>query len=123
MKIFNVSLRVQITQIAQIPDNPESPSPQEKQPFNDDPLDKQEKIMNKYFDRLAAFQGPVGGVVFATESEGASMNRSVKVQAETFEDLAAILQKFSDTLKHIPEVDSSLLKVAMPTMPATPSFG
>lgn len=51
------------------------------------------------------------------------MNRNVRVQAETFEDLSAILQKFSDTLKTIPEVDSSLLKVAVPTAPAAPSFG
>lgn len=62
-------------------------------------------------------------VAYARESEGASMNRNVRVQAETFEDLSAILQKFSDTLKTIPEVDSSLLKVAVPTAPAAPSFG
>lgn len=123
MKIFNVSLRVQITQIALIPDNPETLAPEEKQPFNDDPLDKQEKMLNKYLDRIASIQQMPGAVAYATESEGASMNRSVNVHAETFEDLAAILQKFSDTLKKIPEVDSSLLKVAMPTMPATPSFG
>lgn len=122
MKIFNVSLRVQITQIAEIPDNPEPPAPEERQPFNDDPLDKQDKLMNKFLDRAIAIAAP-RAIAYPVESEGAAMNRSVKIQAETFEELSAILQKFSDTLNKIPEVDGSLLKVATPTMPATPSFG
>jgi hypothetical protein len=122
MKSVNVSLRVQITQVAEIPDNPPSDVPEPSKPFNDDPLDKQEKIMTKYLDRLATMhQAP--GMAYTRESESAAMNRSVRVQAETFEDLSAILQKFSNTLKEIPEVDGSLLKVAVPTMPATPSYG
>lgn len=119
MKIFNVSLRVQITQIAEIPDNPATEPPPEKERFTDDPMDKQEKVLNKYLDRLVDIQQP-RGLAYASESEAASMNRSVKVQAETFEDLAAILQKFSNTLKEIPAVDPSLLKVSQPTAPATP---
>ena len=122
MKIFNVSLRVQINQIAHIPDNPAEPAP--KEPFNDDPLDKQKKILDSYMDRVERMNAPrLVGPGFATESESASMNRSVQVQAETFEDLSAILQKFSDTLKQIPAVDPSLLKVAEPTIPSMPQYG
>lgn len=58
MKIFNVSLRVQITQVAEIPDNPEVPAPEPPQSFNDDPLDKQEKIMTNTWTASPSFSGP-----------------------------------------------------------------
>lgn len=119
MKIFNVSLRVSINQIGEIPDNPPTETPLSKQPFNDDPVDKQEKMISKYLDRMAEMQTP-RAPGFASESEGAAMNRSVRVQAETFEDLSAILQKFSNVLKEIPAVDGTLLKVAIPVVPSGP---
>jgi hypothetical protein len=122
VKIFNVSLHVRITQIAQIPDNPPEPAPAAKEPFNDDPLDKQEKIMNKYLDRMAEIQGPRGGT-YASEAESASMRRSVKIQAETFEELSDILRKFDQLAKSLPPVDESLLKVATFVAPPAFNFG
>jgi hypothetical protein len=117
MKIFNVSLQVRITQIAQIPDNPTDPEPRAKEPFNDDPMDKQEKILNKYLDRVAAIQTPHAAI--PSEAESAMLTRSIRVQAETFEDLQAILQKFNAVTKEIPTVDESLLKVATPIVPSS----
>ncbi len=128
MKIFNVSLRVSITQIAEIPDNPPEPAIPVKEPFNDDPLDKQEKILSKYMDRLEKIQAepsPLqefrGGIVFPGDKrDGASMSQNIKISAETFEDLSAILKKFSDVSKTLPTIPESLLTSALPNPNFTP---
>ena len=116
MKIFNVSIRVSIQQVAEIPDRPTDTAPV-KEPFNDDPLDKADKILSKHFDRLgigggrpiAIRPGMVMGGAYGTESDGASMSRSVRVAAESFEELQAILAKFNDAAKQLAAVPDSLL--------------
>lgn len=116
MKIFNVSLRVSITQVADIPDNPpEPPSPETKnEPFNDDPLHKQEKILNSYLDRLEKIQQPPRFMVGIPGElgEGASMAQNVKITADDFEDLSAILKKFSDVAKQLSRVPDSIVAAA-----------
>lgn len=123
MKIFNVSLRVVITQIAELPDNPPDPPSPSKEPFCDDPQVKTEKMLDRYMDRLekiqnappARFPGYFPGVESA---DAASMVKNVKVQAETFEDLEAILRMFSDTAKALHAVPDSILGGAVPTIPS-----
>jgi DNA-directed RNA polymerase specialized sigma24 family protein len=100
VKIFNVSVRVSITLIAELPDNPPEAT---KQPFSDDPLKKAEAL----FDRAEKFMAP-------RPPDGAQMTQNVRIQAETYEDLQAILKMFADTVRAIHKVPDSLL----PTMPA-----
>jgi len=126
MKIFNVSLRIVITQIAEIPDNPpETPDfPRQglevREKFDDDPVNKQEKILNKYLDRVERMNAPRLPMAFAgirrSKNDGASMTRNIKVHAETFEDMSEILKKFSDAAKTLPEVPDSLLTSVPPQM-------
>lgn len=127
MKIFNVSLQVRITQIAEIPDNPEVPAEPETEkfdPLNDDPMKKQEKFLNKYLDRAEKLMAPtprIGPGMFAfapDQMEGASMSRNVKVQAETFEDLSAILAKFNEAAKTLHAIPDSLLASSIPPIPS-----
>jgi hypothetical protein len=117
MKIFNVSLRVSITQIAELPDNPPTEAPK---PFNDNPL----KAAEALFDRAERFMAPrvavpgFGGM-YPGEGDGAQFTQSVRIQAETYEDLQSVLKMFADTVKAINKVPDSLLKEAVPA----PSFG
>jgi hypothetical protein len=123
MKIFNVSLRVQINQIGEIPDNPPDLPVKEKEPFDDDPVNKQEKILNKYLDRVERMNAPrpvMPGMFYGNESDGASMTRNIRISAETFEDLAEILKKFSDIAKTLPEVPDSVVPSASPFSIGTP---
>lgn len=122
MKIFNVSLRVQITQIAEIPDNPPETATEVREKFDDDPVNKQEKILNKYLDRVERMNAPRPMMAFypGGESDGASMTRNVKIHAETFEDMSEILKKFSDAAKTLPEVPDSLLAAASVPQMLTP---
>jgi hypothetical protein len=125
MKIFNVSIHVSISQIGQIPDEP--PEPETKKPFNDDPLDKQEKIMDKYLDRISHLMGK-GQHIFAggfpgDEMEGASMKRNIRIVAEDFEELQGILSKFNETAKQLHAVPDSLFKTHPSGGYATPAIG
>jgi hypothetical protein len=112
MKIFNVRINVQINQIAQIPDNPESTAPK---PFNDDPVDKQAEMLNKYLDKAAHVFGGRSPLMVA-EGDRAEMTRSVNVAAETFEELQGILAKFNETAKTLSAVPDSLLAVHDPSI-------
>lgn len=115
MKIFNVRINVQINQVAQIPDNPESTGPK---PFNDDPIDKQADMLDNYLKKAAAAfggRGP-GGMIPGMDGDRAEMSRSVNVAAETFEDLQAILAKFNDAAKTLVAVPDSLLAVHDPNI-------
>lgn len=52
MKIFSVRIHVEIGLVATLPDElPETTAP--PQPFNDDPLDKQSKMMDDYLNKAA----------------------------------------------------------------------
>lgn len=113
MKIFNVSLRVSITQIAELPDNP--PDTPAHPSLSDNPL----KAAEALFDRAERIMAPrpIPGVpgfgMYGTESDGASLTQNVRIQAETYEDLQAVLKMFSDTVKAINKVPDSLLSSAM----------
>jgi|HubBroStandDraft_2_1064218.scaffolds.fasta_scaffold129222_3 hypothetical protein len=112
MKIFNVSLRLVISQIGEIPDLPAEAEPAEKKPFNDDPVDKQEGVMSRYLDRIEKMMMMIGGpalVAFGQEPAGASMSENVRIAAANFEDLQAVLRKFSDTINALPAAPESLL--------------
>lgn len=109
MKIFNVALQVTITQIAELPDNPPTA------PFNDDPLKKVDQFFERA-ERIMAPRPPMIGMV-GYGSDGASITQNVRIQAETYEDLQAVLRMFADTVKAIHKVPDSILK------DAAPSFG
>ena len=113
MKIFNVRINVQINQIAEIPDNPESTA--EKKPFNDDPVDKQAEMLEKYLGKVAHVFAP-RSPLNVTEGDRAEMTRSVNVAAETFEELQGILAKFNETAKSLVAVPDSLLTVHDPNI-------
>jgi hypothetical protein len=118
MKIFNVNVRVTMTLVADIPDNPEPAPAPVKEKFNDDPLDKTEKVMNKYLDRVErmnrgprhhrrgfpTFPGMPGG-----EPEGASLSKNVAVTAENYRDLNAILEQFAAVAESLPAVPDSVM--------------
>jgi hypothetical protein len=112
MKIFNVRINVQINQVAQIPDNPENTGPK---PFNDDPVDKQSDMLDRYLGKVAHVFGP-RSPMGASEGDRAEMTRSVNVAAETFEELQAILAKFNDTAKTLVAVPDSLLAAHDPSI-------
>lgn len=119
MKIFNVSLRVQITQVAELPDNP-PPDPAPK-PFNDNPLKQAEALLERAERIMAAPPRPMPGMFYAGgDSDGASYTQNVRISAETYEDLQTVLKMFADTVKAINKVPDSLLREAAPPMP---SFG
>jgi hypothetical protein len=108
---------VQITQIAEIADNPPEPPTEVREKFDDDPVNKQEKILYKYLDRVEKMNArPVlPGLAYANEfTDGASMTRNIKISADTFEDISEVLKKFSDAAKTLPEVPDSLLTSVPP---------
>jgi len=106
MKIFNVSLQVIISQIAELPDNPPEPTPK---PFNDNLL-KQAEALFERAERIMAPRPVMPGFGAYGKQDGASMRQSVRIQAETHEDLQAVLKMFSDTVKAINKVPDSLLR-------------
>jgi hypothetical protein len=108
LKIFNVSLRVSITQIAELPDNPPDPTPK---PFNDNPLKQAEAL----FDRAERIMQPRMAMAIPygdAGSDGAQITQNVRIQAETYEDLQAVLKMFADTVKAIHTVPDSILRDA-----------
>jgi hypothetical protein len=108
MKIFNVSIRVQIDQVLEIPDT--EPEPAKREPFNDDPLDKAEKIMDRYIQKTGLGRAPLVAMPFpGMGSDGTMMTENVKVQAETFEELQNILMKFHMKFQELPAVPESLI--------------
>jgi hypothetical protein len=114
VKIFNVALRVSITQIAELPDNPPADVPK---PFNDNPL-KQAEALFERAERFMAPRPPMPGLGYPGESDGAQLTQNVRIQAETYEDLQSILKMFADTVKAIHKAPDSLLRDAVPTFPS-----
>jgi hypothetical protein len=113
VKIFNVSLHVQITQIAELPDNQPTDVPK---PFNDNPLKQAEAL----FERAERMMAPrvVMPMGYPAENDGAQLTQNVRIQAETYEDLQAVLKMFADTVKTIQKVPDSILKEAVPIAPS-----
>jgi hypothetical protein len=99
MKIVNVKVIVQITEVA---DYQEAPPEPEAEKFNDDPLDKQEKILNKYADRILGAQRPAV-TYYAGESNGLSLSLNFSVLTSGFEELQGILARFEMVSKAIHE--------------------
>jgi hypothetical protein len=113
VKIFNVSLRVIITQIAELPDHqPETPP----KAFNDNPL-KQAEALFQRAERIMAPRAmmPGPGMYYpgGESSDGAGLTQNVRIQAETYEDLQAVLKMFADTVKAIHTVPDSILRDAL----------
>lgn len=118
MKIFNVAVSVSILQIAELPDNP--PPEATPKPFNDNPLKQAEALFDRA-ERIMAPRAPMlPGYAYPGENDGAKMIQNVRIQAETYEDLQAVLKMFADTVKAIHKVPDSILKEAIPT---AQSFG
>jgi hypothetical protein len=115
MKIFNVSLRVDIAQIAEIPDRPIETNESSRKPFSDDPLDRQEQLMDKYLGKLANIAPPrlPGYYPGAGGQDGASMAQSVRISAESFDDLSAILKQFDRVVKELHPVPDSIVRSAL----------
>jgi hypothetical protein len=109
LKIFNVSLRVSITQIAELPDNPPEVTPESR---SIDPLKVQERLLERA-ERMMAPRIAMPGTFYANgESDGAQFTQNVRIQAETYEDLQAVLKMFADTVKAIHTVPDSILRDA-----------
>jgi hypothetical protein len=119
MKIFNLNIRVTATMIAEIPDLPAETGPEEKKPFNDEPLDKQERIMEQYLNRVEKMMGGRGPGLFVMggEADGASMCESVRIAVGDFDDLQGVLKKFSETVHALPAAPDSLLASIEPGGP------
>jgi hypothetical protein len=120
MKIFNLNIRVTATMIAEIPDLPAEPGPEEKKPFNDDPLDKQAAVMDRYLDRVEKMMngaGRPGVFIMGQDPDGASTAESVRIAVANFDDLQAVLKKFSETLHALPAAPDSLLASMQPGWP------
>lgn len=117
MKIFNVNLRVTIQQMGELADREtETPVEPPKPSFNDDPIDKAEKMLNKYLDRAVGPRGVVAGPMgfYPGEQDGHTMTENVRITAESFEELQAILAKFHAVAKELPAVPESLIRQAIP---------
>jgi hypothetical protein len=130
VKIFSVSIRVNITQVGEVMDSPESPASEENVPptkFNDDPVDKQEKMLNSYMDRIERMQSPsLTRMPFAAPpSDSHQLTETVRITANTFEDLQAILSRFHAVAKELQPVPDSLLREPnfIPSVPAFPQYG
>ncbi len=113
MKIFNVGVRVTIQQVGEIPDLPDLPDPP-KEKFNDDPIDKADKMLTKHFERLGIGNAVRPGIFVASgpygpESDGASMSRTVRITAETLKELTIVLAMFEDTINALNAVPDSVL--------------
>ena len=126
MKIFNVRVRVDIVLVTTLPDElPEPTTPRAHVPYNDDPVDKQAKMMDEYLNKAAKVFGARGPALYVPGMPGdggdsASMTRSINVQAETFEELQAILQKFNQVAKELHAVPDSLLTAHNPSLTPLP---
>lgn len=105
MKIFNVSIQVSISQIGEIADREPEPKP-----FNDDPVDKQAQVMDKYLGKLVRMMPPSFG---PSGADGQSMNESVKIVADSFEDVQAILGRFHKLAGDLPAAPASVVEQAM----------
>jgi hypothetical protein len=119
MKIFNVSLRVTIQQIAEIAEHEPEISETKSELFSEranlDPIDKADKMLNKYLDRALGPRGPVGVLpigLYPGEQDGQTITENVRIAAESFEDLQAILAKFHAVAKQLPAVPESLIRQA-----------
>lgn len=128
MKVFSVSIQVRITQVGVVVDAPETPAGEEApKKFNDDPIDKQEQMLNKYLDRVANIQGPrLVSMNAAPPSDSHMLTETVRITADTFEDLQAILSKFHAVAKELSPVPDSLLQDTarfIPSVPAFPGYG
>ena len=120
MKIFNVAIRVSIQQIAVLPDDPtDGDAKPAKEAFNDDPLDKQDKILTKYMDRMEAIAGPQVPRMVTPQGDSAGMVRNVRIAASDFGELQKILAAFDETIKKLPAIPDSLLQShsAIPIQP------
>jgi hypothetical protein len=122
MKIFNVSLRVTIQQIGEIAEHePEMPVEVPKPELfseraNLDPIDKADKMLNRYLDRALGSRGPVGVLIgsYPGDQDGQTITENVRIAAESFEDLQAILAKFHAVAKALPSVPDSIIRQAIP---------
>lgn len=70
-------------------------------------------MLDRYMDRLekiaAGGASPFPGMFFPGENaDGASMSQNVKITAESFEDLSAVLKRFSEAAKGLATVPDSL---------------
>lgn len=123
MKIFNVRVRVDIGLVTTLPDELPEPTTPPHVPYNDDPLDKQKTILDDYLNKAAKVFAARGPAVYGMPGDGgdsASMTRSINVQAETFEELQAILQKFNQVAKELHAVPDSLLTAHNPSLTPLP---
>lgn len=120
MKIFNVSVCIEINQIGEIVDRePETPQP--AKPFNDDPLDKAEKMLDRYLEKANLVSPRRMDLLGFGDST--RMTENIRVTAESFEDLQAILRKFHATAKELPTVPDSLVRQANNFTPAIGGIG
>lgn len=98
MKIFNVRLQVNINELGALPDVPaEEPQPEK---FNDDPLDKADKILTKHFKNLEFPRSPVMAL---PGDNGMSLTLNFNIIGENFEAVQCILAKFYSTATLIHE--------------------
>ena len=115
MKIFNVSVCVEINQIGEIVER-EPETPPAAKPFNDDPVDKAERMLDRYLEKANLGGARILG--FAAAGDSTRMVENIRVTADSFEDLQEILRKFHTTVKALPTVPDSLVRQASNFTPA-----
>jgi hypothetical protein len=84
---------------------------------------KQQKMLDRYMDRVEKLKAPRAiGIAYPGEHDAQTMTENVRIAAETFEELQAILAKFHAVAKQLPAVPDSVIAPSKLT-PMGPMFG
>lgn len=93
MKIFQIQLGVEITEVGELQDPKPSFAEEIERDIRDDPVKAQAKLV----DKLTSIAVPSPAMaVFPARPTGLTMSDSVKITAGSFEELQTILRKFHD---------------------------
>lgn len=122
MRIYNIKLSVQMNEMGELLDLPPEPETETVEKFNDDPLDKANKLMDKWAKQMNPSRGtaivPLGGM-YPGEGNGTMLSQNFAILATDFEEAQQIVQRFYSLAKEIHQ--SRPAPVSAP--PPIPSFG
>jgi hypothetical protein len=118
MKIVSVKLSLSLVELGEYQD-PTPPEPEAPKKFNDDPLDKQERIMDKYLDRIVEIQRPPAVPGYFQMPGGGgnqlSLDRQFTILCTGFDELQQIVNAIEAQARKIHE--------AAPAPAAPQAFG
>jgi hypothetical protein len=116
MKIFNVSVCIEINQIGEIVEHEAETAPPAPKPFNDDPLDKAEKMLDRYLEKANGVRMGAAMLGYAAAGDSTRMVENIRIAAASFEDLQEVLKKFHDTAKQLVTVPDSIVQQSTPSI-------